>query len=171
MYTTIYIPQDESIPCADYHPCDAIQIPYTDDDDAFSDDRKRRRSLLRFASDYSLSSASSGSDDEPIEPYRAQKRQRLPVDPERRTNHVASEQKRRITINTAFRDMSELIPGLNNAPHSKSEILFTAYDYIQHLKERNHKLRDRVAALHMRASVGNHNSYPCLNIPADEYDE
>ncbi|KAF7729040.1 hypothetical protein EC973_005071 [Apophysomyces ossiformis] len=77
----------------------------------------------------------------------------LLTEEEKRANHIASEQKRRNTIRNGFKDLTEIIPTLKNINNSKSTILFKAVDYIKHLEKRNKGLRERLAALQMRAEV------------------
>ncbi|KAL0079805.1 helix-loop-helix DNA-binding domain-containing transcription factor [Phycomyces blakesleeanus] len=77
----------------------------------------------------------------------------LLTEDEKRANHIASEQKRRNTIRSGFKDLTDIIPTLKNINNSKSTVLFKAVDYIRHLEKRNRGLKDRLAALQMRAEV------------------
>ncbi|KAI8876543.1 hypothetical protein K501DRAFT_160622, partial [Backusella circina FSU 941] len=61
---------------------------------------------------------------------------------EKRLNHIASEQKRRNTIRSGFKELTEIIPTLKNINNSKSTILFKAVEYIKHLDRRNRGLRE-----------------------------
>ncbi|KAG2229849.1 hypothetical protein INT48_002892 [Thamnidium elegans] len=109
---------------------------------------------------------------QPIRPSPAQKQQREPsitslcssskrsklnrdllTDDEKRINHIASEQKRRNTIRTGFKDLTDMIPTLKNINNSKSTILFKAVEYIKHLDKRNRGLREKIASLQVRMSV------------------
>ncbi|KAI9021582.1 Myc-type, basic helix-loop-helix domain-containing protein, partial [Phycomyces nitens] len=71
----------------------------------------------------------------------------LLTEDEKRANHIASEQKRRNTIRSGFKDLTDIIPTLKNINNSKSTVLFKAVDYIRHLEKRNKGLKDRLAAL------------------------
>lgn len=77
----------------------------------------------------------------------------LLTDDEKRINHIASEQKRRNTIRTGFKDLTDMIPTLKNINNSKSTILFKAVEYIKHLDKRNRGLREKIASLQVRMSV------------------
>lgn len=84
----------------------------------------------------------------------AAKRSRdLLTEEERRANHIASEQKRRNTIRTGFKDLTDIIPTLKNINNSKSTILFKAAEYIKHLEKRNRGLRDKLISLQLRLEV------------------
>ncbi|KAI9312468.1 Myc-type, basic helix-loop-helix domain-containing protein, partial [Dichotomocladium elegans] len=71
----------------------------------------------------------------------------LLTEEEKRTNHIASEQKRRNTIRNGFKEMTDIIPTLKNVNHSKSTILFKAAEYIRYLDKRNEELRKKVSIL------------------------
>ncbi|CAO3600751.1 unnamed protein product [Absidia cylindrospora] len=77
----------------------------------------------------------------------------LLTEDEKRANHIASEQKRRNTIRTGFKEMTEIIPTLKNINNSKSTILFKAVEYIRHLDKRNRGLRDKLSSLQVRLEV------------------
>lgn len=77
----------------------------------------------------------------------------LLTDEERRANHIASEQKRRNTIRTGFKELTDIIPTLKNINNSKSTILFKAVEYVRHLEKRNRGLRDKLASLQLRLEV------------------
>ncbi|OBZ89399.1 N-myc 2 proto-oncogene protein [Choanephora cucurbitarum] len=72
------------------------------------------------------------------------------TDDEKRANHILSEQKRRNTIRSGFKELTEMIPTLKNINHSKSTILFKAVDYINHLERHNRSLHDKLAGLQLR---------------------
>lgn len=72
---------------------------------------------------------------------------------EKRANHIASEQKRRSTIRTGFKDLTEIIPTLKNMNNSKSAVLFKAVDYIRYLEKRNRGLRDKLHTLTVRVQL------------------
>ncbi|ORY95617.1 hypothetical protein BCR43DRAFT_525324 [Syncephalastrum racemosum] len=96
------------------------------------------------------------NDDEDDDDCSSQKRAKgrwLLSEEEKRANHIASEQKRRNTIRTGFKDMTDIIPTLKNVNNSKSTILFKAVEYIKHLDRRNRNLRDKVVGLQMRLEV------------------
>ncbi|KAL1915770.1 uncharacterized protein VTP21DRAFT_6529 [Calcarisporiella thermophila] len=75
----------------------------------------------------------------------------LLTEEEKRANHIASEQKRRNLIRSGFRDLTEIVPSLRNANHSKSTVLFQAIEYIQRLEQQTRILRERVAVMEVRA--------------------
>lgn len=77
----------------------------------------------------------------------------LLTDDEKRINHIASEQKRRNTIRTGFKDLTDMIPTLKNINNSKSTILFKAVEFIKHLDKRNRGLHEKIASLQVRMSV------------------
>ncbi|CAO3649809.1 unnamed protein product [Mucor hiemalis] len=77
----------------------------------------------------------------------------LLTEEEKRANHIASEQKRRSTIRTGFKDLTDLIPTLKNINNSKSTVLFKAVDFIRYLEKRNKGLREKVGSLELRAEV------------------
>lgn len=134
----------------------AIQIPYSEDDpsaffhkataSAIQCEQKRRVSLM------SNPETEEEDDDSDDSLQRASKRAKtnLLTEEEKRANHIASEQKRRNTIRTGFKEMTDLVPTLKNVNHSKSTILFKAADYIKYLDKRSQELRDKVASLQAR---------------------
>ncbi|KAI8344882.1 hypothetical protein EDC96DRAFT_521849 [Choanephora cucurbitarum] len=97
----------------------------------------------------------------PIQPYPppTEKRQKSVrdslTDDEKRVNHILSEQKRRNTIRSGFKELTEMIPTLKNINHSKSTILFKAVDYIHYLERRNRSLHDKLAGLQLRIQMDN----------------
>ncbi|KAI8339607.1 hypothetical protein BC941DRAFT_420967 [Chlamydoabsidia padenii] len=91
-------------------------------------------------------------DDQQQQQQRRMSRDLLTED-EKRANHIASEQKRRNTIRTGFKEMTEIIPTLKNFNNSKSTVLFKAVDYIRHLEKRNRGLRDKLNSLQVRLEV------------------
>lgn len=94
-------------------------------------------------------------------------RKELLSEAEKRQNHILSEQKRRNTIRSGFREITELVPtltshsdvvtgkasgagvqgGAGTGGQSKSTILFKAVEYIQYLEKRNGRLRNEVDSL------------------------
>ncbi|KAI8146284.1 hypothetical protein BJV82DRAFT_411664 [Fennellomyces sp. T-0311] len=93
----------------------------------------------------------------PPTPTQAQAQQQrareLLTDEERRANHIASEQKRRNTIRSGFKELTDIIPTLKNINNSKSTILFKAVEYVRHLEKRNRGLREKLASLQLRLEV------------------
>ncbi|KAG0174949.1 hypothetical protein DFQ28_003626 [Apophysomyces sp. BC1034] len=77
----------------------------------------------------------------------------LLTEEEKRANHIASEQKRRSTIRSGFKDLTDLVPTLKNINNSKSTVLFKAVEYIRHLERRNKGLREKISTLEVRAEV------------------
>lgn len=77
----------------------------------------------------------------------------LLTEAEKRANHIASEQKRRTTIRTGFKDLTEIVPTLKNINNSKSTVLFKAVDYIRYLEKRTKHLHDKVQTLELRMQV------------------
>ncbi|KAI7907998.1 Myc-type, basic helix-loop-helix domain-containing protein, partial [Cokeromyces recurvatus] len=69
---------------------------------------------------------------------------------EKRMNHIASEQKRRNTIRSGFKELTEIVPTLKNINNSKSTILFKAVDYIKYLDKRNRNLNEKITLLQIR---------------------
>ncbi|KAI9483119.1 MAG: hypothetical protein EXX96DRAFT_498993 [Benjaminiella poitrasii] len=72
---------------------------------------------------------------------------------EKRMNHIVSEQKRRNTIRSGFKELTEIIPTLKNINNSKSTILFKAVEYIKHLDKRNRGLREKFTSLQTRIHI------------------
>ncbi|KAI7884340.1 hypothetical protein K492DRAFT_204844 [Lichtheimia hyalospora FSU 10163] len=103
--------------------------------------RKRRTSVI------------SQDSNENIELPQDKRIRDLLTDEERRANHIASEQKRRNTIRTGFKELTDIIPTLKNINNSKSTILFKAVEYVRHLEKRNRGLRDKLASLQLRLEV------------------
>ncbi|KAI8149179.1 hypothetical protein BJV82DRAFT_494823, partial [Fennellomyces sp. T-0311] len=77
----------------------------------------------------------------------------LLTEAEKRANHIASEQKRRTTIRTGFKDLTDIVPTLKNINNSKSTVLFKAVEYIRYLEKRTKSLREKVNTLEMRLQV------------------
>ncbi|KAL0088485.1 hypothetical protein F4703DRAFT_1846356 [Phycomyces blakesleeanus] len=77
----------------------------------------------------------------------------LLTEEEKRANHIMSEQKRRSTIRTGFKDLTDIVPTLKNINNSKSTVLFKAVDYIRYLEKRNKNLREKIGGLEMRVDV------------------
>ncbi|KAI9307244.1 hypothetical protein BJ944DRAFT_247543 [Cunninghamella echinulata] len=84
---------------------------------------------------------------------RSRQARELLTEDEKRANHIASEQKRRNTIRSGFKEMTEIIPTLKNINNSKSTILFKAVEYIRHLDKRNRGLREKLNTLQLRLEV------------------
>ncbi|KAF9434291.1 hypothetical protein BGZ76_008253 [Entomortierella beljakovae] len=89
----------------------------------------------------------------------------LLTEEEKRANHIASEQKRRNTIRTGFKDMTEIIPDLKDVNSSKSTILFKAVDFIRHLERQNRTLQEKANRLESRLmnSKKNDNNVPGID--------
>ncbi|OAD80652.1 helix-loop-helix DNA-binding domain-containing transcription factor, partial [Phycomyces blakesleeanus NRRL 1555(-)] len=75
-------------------------------------------------------------------PKRNKPQKELLTEEEKRTNHIASEQKRRSTIRTGFKDLTDIVPTLKNINNSKSAVLFKAVEYIRYLEKRNKGLHE-----------------------------
>ncbi|KAI7857193.1 hypothetical protein BDC45DRAFT_43363 [Circinella umbellata] len=84
---------------------------------------------------------------------RSRPQKELLTEAEKRANHIASEQKRRTTIRTGFKDLTEIVPTLKNINNSKSTVLFKAVDYIRYLEKRTKSLKEKVNTLEMRVQV------------------
>ncbi|KAI8974295.1 hypothetical protein BDB01DRAFT_806951 [Pilobolus umbonatus] len=84
-----------------------------------------------------------------------EEREERPVEEvnEKRVSHIASEQKRRNTIRTGFKELTDIIPTLKNINNSKSTILFKAVEYIRYMDRRNRSLRDKLTTLQHRLSI------------------
>ncbi|KAH8551810.1 hypothetical protein BGW37DRAFT_492448 [Umbelopsis sp. PMI_123] len=117
---------------------------------------RRKQSVKRRASE-----TDSDEDDEMADSpgsstsgnKRSKPHKDLLTEEEKRANHIASEQKRRNTIRTGFKELTDIIPTLKNINNSKSTILFKAVEYIKYLERRNRGLRDRVGGLEVRVEV------------------
>ncbi|ORZ20215.1 hypothetical protein BCR42DRAFT_408232 [Absidia repens] len=84
---------------------------------------------------------------------RTKSHKELLTEDEKRSNHIASEQKRRSTIRNGFKDLTDIVPTLKNINNSKSTVLFKAVDYIKYLEKRNNHLRDKMGSLEVRVKV------------------
>jgi hypothetical protein len=84
---------------------------------------------------------------------KSRSQKELLTEQEKRANHIASEQKRRSTIRTGFKDLTDLVPSLKNLNNSKSTVLFKAVEFISQLEKRNKALREKVASLELRVQV------------------
>lgn len=71
---------------------------------------------------------------------------------ERRVHHVASEHKRRQSIRSGLKQLTEWVPHMKSIPHSKSTLLFKTADYIKRTEKRNRVLRDRLLRLQYRVA-------------------
>ncbi|KAI8578683.1 hypothetical protein K450DRAFT_246024 [Umbelopsis ramanniana AG] len=117
---------------------------------------RRKQSVKRRASE-----TDSDEDDDMAESpgsstsgnKRSKQHKELLTEEEKRANHIASEQKRRNTIRTGFKELTDIIPTLKNINNSKSTILFKAVEYIRYLERRNRGLRERVGGLEVRVEV------------------
>ena len=96
---------------------------------------------------------------------RGKPHKELLTEEEKRSNHIASEQKRRSMIRSGFKDLTEIVPTLKNINNSKSTVLFKAVDYIKYLDKRNRNLREKIKNLEVRVEVegrmgalGNHSN-------------
>ncbi|KAI9032908.1 hypothetical protein CLU79DRAFT_830751 [Phycomyces nitens] len=86
-------------------------------------------------------------------PKRNKPQKELLTEEEKRTNHIASEQKRRSTIRTGFKDLTDIVPTLKNINNSKSAVLFKAVEYIRYLEKRTKSLHEKVNGLEVRVEV------------------
>ncbi|GAN09532.1 conserved hypothetical protein [Mucor ambiguus] len=84
---------------------------------------------------------------------RGKPHKELLTEEEKRSNHIASEQKRRSMIRSGFKDLTEIVPTLKNINNSKSTVLFKAVDYIKYLDKRNRNLREKIKNLEVRVEV------------------
>lgn len=98
---------------------------------------------------------------------RGKPHKELLTEEEKRSNHIASEQKRRSMIRSGFKDLTEIVPTLKNINNSKSTVLFKAVDYVKYLEKRNRNLREKIKNLEVRVEVegrmgvlGRYNNYP-----------
>jgi hypothetical protein len=124
---------------------------------------RRKQSVKRRASDSdsemddemadSPGSSTSGNNNSYGSNKRSKQQKELLTEEEKRANHIASEQKRRNTIRTGFKELTDIIPTLKNINNSKSTILFKAVEYIRYLERRNRGLRERVGGLEVRVEV------------------
>lgn len=121
---------------------------------------RRKQSVKRRASesdsdedDDMADSGSSTSGNNYSSNKRSKPHKELLTEEEKRANHIASEQKRRNTIRTGFKELTDIIPTLKNINNSKSTILFKAVEYIKYLERRNRGLRERVGGLEVRVEV------------------
>jgi hypothetical protein len=98
----------------------------------------------------------------PKQNKQVSKRQRVIIQPkdlssltddEKRANHIISEQKRRNTIRTGFKELTDIIPTLKNINNSKSTILFKAVEFMKHLDKRNRALNDKVKSLQIKLQL------------------
>lgn len=84
---------------------------------------------------------------------RRKPQRELLTEEEKRANHIASEQKRRSTIRSGFKELTDIIPTLKNINNSKSTVLFKAVEFIKYLEKRNKSLREKVKSLEVRVQV------------------
>ncbi|KAI8882774.1 hypothetical protein K501DRAFT_333804 [Backusella circina FSU 941] len=84
---------------------------------------------------------------------KSRSQKELLTEEEKRANHIASEQKRRGTIRTGFKDLTDLVPSLKNLNNSKSTVLFKAVEFISQLEKRNKALREKIESLELRVQV------------------
>ncbi|RPA72519.1 hypothetical protein BJ508DRAFT_200847, partial [Ascobolus immersus RN42] len=66
---------------------------------------------------------------------------------EKKSNHIASEQKRRMAIREGFDRLTELVPGLEGMGRSESVVLQKTVEYIRKNLEEEQELRRRVREL------------------------
>lgn len=93
------------------------------------------------------------SDQRTTESRRSRPHKELLTEEEKRANHIASEQKRRSTIRSGFKELTDIVPTLKNINNSKSTVLFKAVEYIKYLEKRNKSLREKISALEVRVQV------------------
>ncbi|KAI8372881.1 uncharacterized protein BYT42DRAFT_578311 [Radiomyces spectabilis] len=115
----------------------------------FSMSTHRQRSPFSASSSKKRQSSMDSSD----YPVKRTRHKDLLTEEEKRANHIASEQKRRSTIRSGFKDLTDLVPTLKNINNSKSTVLFKAVDFIKHLEKRNRGLRDKIQQLEARVRV------------------
>ncbi|KAJ2958089.1 hypothetical protein NQZ79_g6276 [Umbelopsis isabellina] len=141
---------------------DTEHVDLSKDEPQDSQRNRRRQSVKRRASDTdsdedeemaeSPGSSTSGTNYNGAN-KRSKPHKELLTEEEKRANHIASEQKRRNTIRTGFKELTDIIPTLKNINNSKSTILFKAVEYIRYLERRNRGLRERVGGLEVRVEV------------------
>ncbi|CDH55545.1 hypothetical protein RO3G_00114 [Lichtheimia corymbifera JMRC:FSU:9682] len=112
-----------------------------------------KRSDKKKASSPSPSPYDDHQSTRPTPARRNKPHKELLTEAEKRANHIASEQKRRTTIRTGFKDLTEIVPTLKNINNSKSTVLFKAVDYIRYLEKRTKHLHDKVQTLELRMQV------------------
>ncbi|KAI7879389.1 hypothetical protein K492DRAFT_148394, partial [Lichtheimia hyalospora FSU 10163] len=112
-----------------------------------------KRSDKKKASSPSPSPFDDHQSTRPTPARRNKPHKELLTEAEKRANHIASEQKRRTTIRTGFKDLTEIVPTLKNINNSKSTVLFKAVDYIRYLEKRTKHLHDKVQTLELRMQV------------------
>ncbi|KAI9280638.1 hypothetical protein BY458DRAFT_499922 [Sporodiniella umbellata] len=66
---------------------------------------------------------------------------------QKRVNHIASEKRRRHTIQGGFCELNALVPTLKNTNNAKSVILFKSVEYAKRLERRNQQLADQLLQL------------------------
>jgi hypothetical protein len=113
--------------------------------------RKRSSSVMSF--DTIITSSSSSLSATPKKPKHDHHHKELLTEEEKRANHIASEQKRRSTIRTGFKDLTDIIPTLKNINNSKSTVLFKAVDFIKYLDRRNKSRREKLHQLELRVQA------------------
>ncbi|KAM3579140.1 hypothetical protein VKS41_008364 [Umbelopsis sp. WA50703] len=141
---------------------DTDPVDLSNDEPNDSQRSRRKQSVKRRASDTdsdededmaeSPGSSTSGTNYNGAN-KRSKPHKELLTEEEKRANHIASEQKRRNTIRTGFKELTDIIPTLKNINNSKSTILFKAVEYIRYLERRNRGLRERVGGLEVRVEV------------------
>jgi hypothetical protein len=82
----------------------------------------------------------SESTSKEMSPKNAKKKKELLSSEQKKANHVNSEQRRRSNIRNGFQTLSDYIPSLAGANHSKSTVLNKACEYIVFLKTENARL-------------------------------
>ncbi|KAI8847670.1 Myc-type, basic helix-loop-helix domain-containing protein, partial [Chytridium lagenaria] len=68
----------------------------------------------------------------------------------KKSNHIASEQRRRQNIRDGFHQLVEIVPTLSNCQRSEAVILQKSVDYIQQLMRRQQELQLRIDNARLR---------------------
>ncbi|KAF8254161.1 hypothetical protein K440DRAFT_157908 [Wilcoxina mikolae CBS 423.85] len=66
---------------------------------------------------------------------------------EKKNNHIASEQKRRLAIREGFDRLTEIVPGLEGQGRSESIVLKKSVDHMREILQERQMLIERIQAL------------------------
>jgi len=66
---------------------------------------------------------------------------------EKKSNHIASEQKRRMAIREGFDRLTEIVPGLEGQGRSESVVLRKSVDHMREVLQERQELIERIQAL------------------------
>lgn len=88
-------------------------------------------------------SKSSSSPRTSVTPVPEKDKPRL-TEQEKKSNHIASEQKRRAAIREGFDRLTELVPGLAGQGRSEGMVLRKTVDYIQQQMQERRELIDEI---------------------------